>query len=61
MNDTMPTPDALPDKPPKGGGSCCSKIAAFLTVGPELALRLYLGPIRIVAAVSLGRRERPST
>lgn len=56
QDNEAPTPQALPDKPPPKG--CCSKIAAFLTVGPEVKLALDIGSTRLALSLSLGRRER---
>lgn len=52
----------LPDKPPpdKKGG-CCSKIAAFLSIGPRIGVSATVGGTRVELALFLGRADKPRT
>lgn len=49
--------NAQPDTPPPSGG-CCSKIAAFLAIGPWVRLGATVAGIDFAIELSVGRRAR---
>jgi len=50
--------NAQPDTPPPSGGGCCSKIAAFLAIGPWVRLGATVAGIDFAIELSVGRRAR---
>lgn len=55
------TPSALPEKPPtKPTGGCCSSIATFLGLGPQVVGWLSIGPLRFELGLTLSRRPSRS-
>ena len=53
-------PTAQPDTPPPSGGGCCSKIAAFLSIGPWVRLGATVAGLDFAIELSVGRRARTS-
>lgn len=59
MENNSPEYNAQPDKPPPSGGGCCSKIATFLGISPEVRFTIRVFDVSLVeVAFGVGRKPR---